>query len=98
MVTKGDSLKRRDGLGFWDQHVHTEIYGMTGQWEPTVQHREVYPAFCDNLYGKKNLKKNEYLYMYNLITLLNSRNCHNIVNQLYFNKTLKNEKIWICNI
>ena len=31
--------------------------------------------------------------MYNWITLLYSRNDHNIVNQLYFNKTLKMKKI-----
>ena len=30
--------------------------------------------------------------MYNRITLLYSRNYHNIVNQLYLNKTLKNKK------
>ena len=30
--------------------------------------------------------------MHNGIILLCSRNCHNIVNQLYFNKTVKNEK------
>ena len=30
--------------------------------------------------------------MYNWITLLYSRNDHNIINQLYFNKVLKNEK------
>ena len=30
--------------------------------------------------------------MYNWITLLHSRNYHNTVNQLYFNRTVKNEK------
>ena len=30
--------------------------------------------------------------MYNLITLLYNRNYHTIVNQLYFNTTLKNEE------
>ena len=30
--------------------------------------------------------------MYNRITLLYSRNDHNMVNQLYFNKTSKSEK------
>ena len=35
--------------------------------------------------------------MYNRINLLYSRNAHNIVNQLYFNKTLKNEKNPIYN-
>ena len=25
-------MGRRDGLGVWDWHVHTELHGMTGQW------------------------------------------------------------------
>ena len=29
------------------------VYGMTGQWGPAIQHRELYPIFCDNLYGEK---------------------------------------------
>ena len=49
---------------------------------------------------EKILKKNGCVYLYNWITLLYSRNCHNIVNQLYFSKTLKNaaslEK-WYCS-
>ena len=31
----------RDGLGVWDWFVHTEVYGMIGQWRPAEQHREV---------------------------------------------------------
>ena len=34
----------------------------------------------------------EEIYMYNWITLLYSRNDHNLINQLYFKQTLKNEK------
>ena len=41
---------------------------------------------------EKDLKENGWVYMYNWITSLYSRNYHNIINQLYFNKTLKNEK------
>ena len=26
----------RDGLGVWDCHMHTEVYGMIGQWGPAV--------------------------------------------------------------
>ena len=33
--------------------MHTEVYGMIGQWVPAVQHRELYPVFCDNLCGKR---------------------------------------------
>ena len=46
------------------------------------------------IYMGKNLKENGYVYMYNWIILLYSRNYHNIVDQLHFNKTLKNEKIF----
>ena len=35
---------------------------------------------------EKNLKENGYVYMYDRITLLYSRNYHNLVNRLYFNK------------
>ena len=63
------------------------ISGMGGQWEPAVQHRELYIGVCNNLYGKRIWKKKGYVYMYNWITSLHSRNYHNIVNQLYFNKT-----------
>lgn len=41
---------------------------------------------------EKNQKENGWVYMDNWITLLSSRNSHNLVNQLYFGKTLKNEK------
>ena len=40
---------------------------------------------------EKNLKKNIYVYMYNCVTLMYSRNYHNIVNQLYYSIPLKNE-------
>ena len=43
---------------------------------------------------KENLKENVCVYMYNWTTSLYSRNHHNLVNQLCFNKTLENEK-WI---
>ena len=34
MVTKGDRWE--DGLGVWDWHMLTEVYGMIGQWGPAV--------------------------------------------------------------
>ena len=40
----------QNGLGVWDWHM---CIGMTGQQEPAVQHRELYPIFCDNLFGKR---------------------------------------------
>ena len=37
MVTEVDRLGGgRDGLEVWDWHMHTEEYGMTGQWGPAV--------------------------------------------------------------
>ena len=33
--------------------MHTEVYGMIGQWGPAVQNRELYPIFCNNLYGER---------------------------------------------
>ena len=36
MITKEAGVGRRDGLEVWDWHMHTEAYGMTGQWGPTV--------------------------------------------------------------
>ena len=44
-------------------------------------------------YKKKKKKKNGCASRYNWITLLYSRNYQNIVNQLYCNKTLKNENM-----
>ena len=62
------------------------------EWLANVQDRELYPVFCENLYGQVIWKKNECIYMYNWITLLSRRSYHNIVNQLYVNKTQKKEE------
>ena len=35
MVTKGVS-EWGDSLGVWDWHMHTEVYGMIGQWGPAA--------------------------------------------------------------
>ena len=54
MVAKADRWwVGRDGLGVWDWHMHTEVYGMTGQQGPAVEHRELYPVSCDKLCGKR---------------------------------------------
>ena len=33
-LPKGDrrGVGVREGLGVWDWHIHTEVYGMIGQW------------------------------------------------------------------
>ena len=33
---KGDKLWGRDGMGVWDWHMHTMVYGMIGQQGPAV--------------------------------------------------------------
>ena len=39
MVTEGERLGEGVGgmdWGFWDWQIHTEIYGMIGQWAPAI--------------------------------------------------------------
>ena len=55
--------------------MHTEVYGMIGQWGPAVSHR----VFCDDLCGKR-IRENEYVYMYDWVAFLYSRNYHSLVN------------------
>ena len=52
----------RYGQGNWDWHIHTEVYRMIGQQGPAVQHRELYPVFCDNLCGKR-ISAREWIYV-----------------------------------
>ena len=73
----------RDGLGVWDWHMCTEIYGMIGHRGPAVWHRELYLLFCDSLCGKR-IRENRHSCVYDWVTLLYSRNDHSLVNQLYF--------------
>ena len=53
MVTKGDRLGG-DGLGVWDWHVHTEVYGMTGQWEPVYSTKNCTQYFVMIFVGKES--------------------------------------------
>ena len=69
----------RDGLWEWDWHMYAAVYEITGQQRPAVQHRELYPVFCDNMW-EKILRENGYVYMYDWVTLLYGRNYHNLVN------------------
>ena len=39
----------RDKLGGWDEQIHTTIYKIDNQQGHTVQHRELYSIFCNNL-------------------------------------------------
>ena len=38
--------------GFELTYAH-KVYRMTGQWGPAVQHRDLYPIFCNNLCRKR---------------------------------------------
>ena len=59
-------------------------FRMEKWWGPTVWHRELYPVSWDRPLWK--IKERECIYLYDWITLLHSRNWHNIVNQQYFNE------------
>ena len=50
-------LAGRDKLGDWDWHIHTTIYKIDNQQGPTVEHRELYSIFCNNLNGKRIFEK-----------------------------------------
>ena len=91
LVTKGE--RWWEGIDWvWDWHMHTLVCGMTGHQGHALWYRELYPIFCDGLWGKKSLNENRCVYSYHWITSLYSRNDHNIVSQLYFSKTFKKEK------
>ena len=73
---------------------------MDKQWGPIVQHRELYPISWDGTRWGMIWKKEcvcVYKYIYDWVTLLHSRNWHNVVNHLYFNfKNIKNSKTTTC--
>ena len=52
-LPKGTGGGGEGRLGAWDWHIHTVVYGMTGPQGLVIQHRELYPVFCDNLSGKR---------------------------------------------
>ena len=68
------------------QHTHTALCEIDNSQGPTAQHMGIYLIFCNNLSGKRVWKRMD-ICMYDWITLLYSRNYHNLVNQLRFNKT-----------
>ena len=51
-LPNGPGSGERDGTGVWDCHMETVVYGMIAQKGTAVQQRELYPIFCDGLYGK----------------------------------------------
>ena len=43
---------------------HTTVYRMDNQQGPTVEHREVYSILCNDLHGKRILKKKKRIHIY----------------------------------
>ena len=64
--------------------INTVYHHLYVEW---LANRELYPISHDNLYGERIWKRMDVCIMYNWITLLYTRNYHNIVNRLYLNKT-----------
>ena len=51
MIPKGKG-EGKDKLGIWDEHIQTTICKIDNKQGPSVQHRELYSIFCNNLNGK----------------------------------------------
>ena len=66
MLPKGIGGREEMDWGL-DWHMHTVVYGtwyaMTGQWGPAIQHRDLFPIFCGNRYGKI-IRKRMDVYIY----------------------------------
>ena len=66
-------------LGFWIGICALNYMERLANMGPAVLHRKLYPVFCDNL-CRKIIRENGYVYIYDWVTLLYSRNYHNLVN------------------
>ena len=89
MVAKEDRFGGEGMDGAWVWHMHSEVYGMTGQWGPAVEHREHPPAnILWSSMWEKNLKEKGCVYVC-VSHFAVQQNDHNFVNQLDFNKILK---------
>ena len=72
MVTKGGRAWGRGELGVCDYQIHIIICKKDNQQNPTVYHKKLYSISCVTY--KENKYEKEYIYMYNWITLLYTRN------------------------
>ena len=72
--------------------MHTVVYGITGQQGPAIYSTGNSIQYSVMIYMGKESEREWYVYMYNWIILLYTRNYHNVVNQLCLNKTLQNGK------
>lgn len=84
--------KNHDAVGVWDwlYTIPNPLWYMEWLANENLLYGTEKFIFCDGSMWEKNLEKNGYVYMCNWLTLLYKRNYHNIVNQWYFNKNLKN--------
>ena len=69
------------------------------QEKSQTQTTHIHPYMCIYIHTYIYIYTNTHIYIYDWVTLLYSRNCHNIVNQLYFNfkKTKHTLAIWSRN-
>ena len=91
-----------DWVGIWElAYAHYCIWNGWPMGDLSVAHRELYPIFCDHLYGKRIGKRmdkyiciTESLCCAAEINTTLSINCTSmkLVNQLYFDKILKIKK------
>jgi len=95
MVTKEDGGGGGIDRGLGLAYAH---WGLWNNWPmgTCCRAQRTLPNILWSSVWEKNVKENGCVYMYNWITLLYSRNYHNIVNQLYCNKTLKKECLPLC--
>ena len=50
---QGRRVRARDDQEVWGGCVHTAIFKMYNQQEPTVQHRDLYSMLCNSVSGKR---------------------------------------------
>ena len=84
-LQKGTDLEEKwiEGVGLAYAHCgifNSQLMGTYLQHRNSTQQSVI-------IYMGKNLKKNGCAYMYDSITLFYHKNYHNIIHQLYFNKT-----------
>ena len=63
MLTKRKMWGGRDGLGVWNWHKHSIVYGIDGQWGPASTENSI--QYSVITYMGKESEKNGYVYMYN---------------------------------
>ena len=96
---EGRGWREWAGLGVWGWQMQTLTFRKDKQRGPTAQDRELYPVPWDRPWW--TIIEKECVCMHDWVTLLFSRNWHNIVNHLYFDLQshqilLKKFKFFVC--